>query len=50
VLAFCLAAPHELPWSGWHHEDACDCRYCAQRRMGHESVLEPEDDGHEAER
>ena len=50
VYSMRLAAPHELPWSGWHHEDRCDCRYCAERRMGHESVLEPDDDGHEAER
>jgi hypothetical protein len=40
-----LAMPQEIPWSGWHHDDRCDCPYCSGDRGGIESVVRPEDDG-----
>ena len=24
-----LAAPHEIPWGGWHHDRDCRCPYCS---------------------
>ena len=39
-----LAAPQEIPWSGWHHDDRCDCPYCSGDREGSESMTEHEDD------
>ena len=39
-----LAMPQEIPWSGWHHDDRCDCAYCTGRREGLEPVTRPEDD------
>lgn len=31
---------HEVPRTGWHHEDGCDCRYCAGAREESETRRE----------
>jgi hypothetical protein len=43
-----LALPQEIPWSGWHHADPCDCPYCSGDRQRSESAAQPEDDGQSA--
>jgi hypothetical protein len=40
-----LAAPKEIPWGGWHHDDRCNCAYCSGDRSGIESSMGPDDDG-----
>jgi hypothetical protein len=34
VFSMRVALPQEIPWSGWHHQDRCDCRYCSGAEVG----------------
>jgi hypothetical protein len=30
VYSMRMAVPAEIPWSGWHHDDRCDCPFCSE--------------------
>jgi hypothetical protein len=38
-----IAAPQEIPWSGWRHDERCDCPFCSGDRQGSESLTGPDD-------